>query len=317
MRPPRGAGMLGGMDVGFLLVPVLFLVSGVIAWVGNAVGRRVGKGRLSLFGLRPRTTAQIVTVATGMLINVLTLGAVLAFSRDARVALFELRETLGALERRAELLRGEIRALEQGDIAVLRGQEVARGLLDGRRSAEEIGQAFFRVRQQAVEFVTAQGATPDAAGNVILPDPPGLQWEAIERIVRQRQRELVVRLVSTKNVLSGNPVPVTVQIVPNQRVFLRGQVLGEARVRPGPRQVVADSLVGLAQAASRAAEGKVLSAPGQRVGGPPFVVLDVDSLRKVTERVEQAGSGGVRVRAVAMADAYTAGPLLVGFEVAP
>ena len=305
------------MDVGFVLVPVLLLASVVIAWVGNAVGRRVGKGRLSLFGLRPRTTAQIVTVVTGMLINLVTVGAVLAFSRDARVALFARRETLGALERRAELLRGEIRALEQGDIAVLRGQEVARGVLDGRHSAEEIRQAFFRIRQEAVEFATAQGAAPDAAGNVILPDPPGLQWEAVERIVRQRGREVVVRLVSTKNVLSGTPVPVTVQIVANERVFLRGQVLGQARVRPGPRQLVADALLRLAQAASRAADGKVLSAPGQRVGGPPFVVVDLDSLRQVTERVERTGPGGVRVRVVATADAYTAGPLLVGLEVAP
>ncbi len=309
--------MLGAMDVGFLLVPVLLLASGVIAWAGNMIGRRVGKGRLSLFGLRPRTTAQIFTVVTGMLINLVTVGAVLAFSRDTRVALFELRETLGALERRAELLRGEIRALEQGDIAVLRGQEVARGVLDGRRSQEEIRQAFFRLRQQAVEFATAQGAAPDLAGNVLLPDPPGLQWEAVERIVRQRGREVVVRLVSTKNVLSGNPVPVTVQIVVNERVFVRGQVLSEAQVRPGPRQEVADTLLRLAQSASRAAEGKLLSVPGQRVSGPPFVVVDLDSLRQVTAQVERAGRGGVRVRAVATADTYTAGPLLIGFKLTP
>ena len=57
------------MDVGFLLIPVLVVASGLIAWAGNAVGRRVGKNRLSLFGLRPRTTAQIVSVVTGVLIN--------------------------------------------------------------------------------------------------------------------------------------------------------------------------------------------------------------------------------------------------------
>lgn len=302
------------MDVGFLLIPVLALASGLIAWVGNAVGRRVGKNRLSLFGLRPRTTAQVVTVVTGVLINLVTVGAVLAFSRDARLALFELRQTLESLEARAELLRAEIRALEQGDIAVLRGQEVARGLLDGRRSAEEVRQGFFRIRQEAVEFVSAQGAGRDPQGNVIVPDPPGLTWDAIERIVRQRRREVVVRLVSTKNVLAGSPVPVTVQVVNNELVFRRGAVLAEATVRGGPREAVREALLALAGVAIRAAEGKILSAPGQRVAGPPFVVLDLDSARRATDRVERA-SGAVRVQAVALQDAYTVGPLLLGFVV--
>jgi uncharacterized protein (DUF3084 family) len=304
-----------GVDVGYLLVPVLVLASGVIAWAGNLVGRRVGKNRLSLFGLRPRTTAQIVTVSTGVLINVVTVGAVLAFSRDARVALFELRETLRSLEARAELLRAEIRALEQGDIAVLRGQEVARGVLDGRRGPEEVRRGFFRVRQEAVEFLVAQGAGRDSSGNVILPDPPGLSWDAVERIVVQRRREVVVRLVSTKNVLAGSPVPVTVQIVNNQLVFHRGQVLAEARLRAAPREAVREALLSLAGVGIRAATGKILSAPGQRVAGPPFVVLDLDSARRVTDRVERSGAGGVRVQAVALQDAYTAGPLLLGFQV--
>lgn len=302
------------MDIGYVLVPVLVVASGFIAWVGNLVGRRVGKNRLSLFGLRPRTTAQIVTVATGVLISVVTVGAVLAFSREARVALFELRQTLETLEARAELLRAEIRALEQGDIAVLRGQEVARGLVDGRRGVEEVRRGFFRIRQEAVEFATAQGAGRDASGNVLVPDPPGLSWEAIERIVIRRRRELVVRLVSTKNVLAGSPVPVTVQIVNNDLVFRRGHVLAEAAVQPGPREAVREQLLALASAAIRAASGKVLSAPGQRVAGPPFVVLDLDSARRVTDRVEGAGAP-VRVSAVALQDAYTVGPLMVGYQI--
>lgn len=310
----RGWGLEkeGWMDVGSVLVPVLLVASGVIAWVGNLVGRRVGKNRLSLFGLRPRATAQIVAVATGVLIHVVTMGTVLAVSRDARVALFELRQTLEELGARAELLRAEIRALEQGDIAVLRGQEVARGLLDGRRGLEAVRRDFFRLRQEAVEFATAQGAGRDASGQVLLPDPPGLSWEAIERIVVQRRREVVVRLVSTKNVLAGLPVPVTVQIVNNQRVFSRGQVLAEAVVQPGPREAVREALLALAASAIRQATGKILSSPGQRVTGPPFVILDLDSARRVTDRV--LASGSLRVGAVAQQDAYTVGPLWVGFQ---
>ncbi|MDR5682948.1 MAG: DUF3084 domain-containing protein [Armatimonadota bacterium] len=302
------------MDIGFILVPILLVVSGLIAFVGNLVGRRAGKQRLSLFGLRPRTTAQIVTVLAGILINVVTVGAVLAFSRDARIALFELRETLDALERRADALRREIRALEQGDIAVLRGQEVARGIVDGRAPLSTIRNVFFRVRQEAVEFASSQGAGPDGAGNVILPDPPGQTWEAWERIIGQRNREVVVRLVSTKNVLAGTPVPVEVILVNNELVYPRGRTIAEGTVRRGSREDIQHALLELAATAVRAAEGKILSAPRQRVGGPPFFVLDLDSGRRVTDQIAAGPARQHRVRVIALADTYTNGPLILGFE---
>ncbi|TMJ05642.1 MAG: DUF3084 domain-containing protein, partial [Bacillati bacterium ANGP1] len=36
------------MELGVLLIPILIVVSGAIALVGNAVGRSIGRRRLSL-----------------------------------------------------------------------------------------------------------------------------------------------------------------------------------------------------------------------------------------------------------------------------
>ncbi|NIO64040.1 MAG: DUF3084 domain-containing protein, partial [Gammaproteobacteria bacterium] len=58
---------------GILLIVALVLVSGLIAYIGDIVGRRMGRKRLSLFGMRPRHTAIAVSVAAGMLITVITL----------------------------------------------------------------------------------------------------------------------------------------------------------------------------------------------------------------------------------------------------
>ena len=52
---------------------VLVLVSGFIAYFGDLLGRRMGKKRLTLFGLRPRHTAIGVTTITGMIIAALAL----------------------------------------------------------------------------------------------------------------------------------------------------------------------------------------------------------------------------------------------------
>ncbi|MCS7173689.1 MAG: DUF3084 domain-containing protein [Armatimonadetes bacterium] len=305
------------MEIGYLLLPLLLLISGLIAYVGNVVGRRVGKQRLSLWGLRPRTTAHIVTVLTGMLIHLLTVGTLLGLSRDARTALFRLRETVRQLEERAEALRRDIARLEQGTIAVLSDQELAREVLDGRLGPSEVREAFFRLRQRAVEFATGQGAGPDANGNVIVPFQPGISWEAIERLIRRRRQEVVVRIVSTKNALAGEPVPVDVQLVKNELVFRKGQVLEAGMVTPGPREQVRDALLLLAQAASQRAgppgRSRILSAPQTRVNGPPYVVVDGDSGRRITDQILRRGVP-TRVRVVVLRDAFTEGPLWLGFE---
>ena len=80
------------MSVAVFLIPTLILVSGLVAFVGNLVGRNIGRRRLSLLGLRPRYTAQIITIVTGMMITVVTLAVVLLVSNDARQALFHLHE---------------------------------------------------------------------------------------------------------------------------------------------------------------------------------------------------------------------------------
>lgn len=55
------------------LALILFASGGSIAWMGDKLGTYVGKKRLSSFGLRPRHTAMLYTVASGGIIAVITL----------------------------------------------------------------------------------------------------------------------------------------------------------------------------------------------------------------------------------------------------
>jgi uncharacterized protein (DUF3084 family) len=67
----------------FLILLVLAL-SGLIATLGDRIGTKVGKARLSLFNLRPKKTAVLVTIFTGMLISASTMGLLLLVSRGIR-----------------------------------------------------------------------------------------------------------------------------------------------------------------------------------------------------------------------------------------
>ncbi|QNJ15836.1 conserved hypothetical protein (DUF3084) [Synechococcus sp. A18-40] len=101
---------------GWLLILALLILGGVLSTLGDRLGSRVGKARLSLFNLRPRRTAVLITVLTGSLISALSLGLLLLVSRQLRVGLFELdalqarlRDSRAALDA-AEMERREARS---------------------------------------------------------------------------------------------------------------------------------------------------------------------------------------------------------------
>ncbi|MFM7545406.1 MAG: DUF3084 domain-containing protein [Synechococcales cyanobacterium] len=78
------------MSTGYVLVFAILVLGGVIATVGDRLGTRVGKARLSLFNLRPRNTAVVVTVITGTVISATTLTILFLADSQLRTGLFEL-----------------------------------------------------------------------------------------------------------------------------------------------------------------------------------------------------------------------------------
>lgn len=75
------------MLLGFLIFVVL--LSGLVAYSADTIARRAGRRHLRLFGLRPKTTALIVAVASGMGIS---LASVLAFGVINRAAISNIEQ---------------------------------------------------------------------------------------------------------------------------------------------------------------------------------------------------------------------------------
>ena len=109
---------------GWLLILALLLLGGVLSTLGDRLGSKVGKARLSLLGMRPRRTAVLITVLTGSLISGISLGLMLLVSDRLRTGLFELdqierrlkdsREALNRSQVLLESSRGAVRTAEQG-----------------------------------------------------------------------------------------------------------------------------------------------------------------------------------------------------------
>ncbi|MGB9856591.1 MAG: DUF3084 domain-containing protein [Dictyoglomaceae bacterium] len=86
---------------GFLLILILLLLSGIIAYIGDYVGRKVGKKKLTLFNLRPKYTSRLISVITGILIMFFTLLILSIASENVRTAIFgidRLKRQLSSLQ---------------------------------------------------------------------------------------------------------------------------------------------------------------------------------------------------------------------------
>ncbi|MCX6343702.1 MAG: DUF3084 domain-containing protein [Armatimonadetes bacterium] len=100
---------------------VLVLVSGFIAYFGDLLGRKMGKKRLMLFGMRPRYTAIMMTTITGMVIAGLTLVTLISINPEFKRIFNEGAEILS----RNKILSAQNAHLEKRNVdLVSRSQEL-------------------------------------------------------------------------------------------------------------------------------------------------------------------------------------------------
>lgn len=74
--------------VGIRLIIIMAIVGGLIAYIADKMGSKIGKKRMSIFGLRPKHTSILLTVLSGIIISVLTIIVMAIASQSARTALF-------------------------------------------------------------------------------------------------------------------------------------------------------------------------------------------------------------------------------------
>ena len=100
---------------GWLLILALLMLGGILSTLGDRLGSRVGKARLSLMGMRPRKTAVLITVLTGSLISAMSLGLMLLVSERLRVGLFQLDQLEARLQQSRAALERSSRDLQTSE----------------------------------------------------------------------------------------------------------------------------------------------------------------------------------------------------------
>ena len=98
---------------GINIMILVLIFSGIIAYIGDRIGMKAGKKRVSLFGLRPRYSSMIITVMTGILIALLTISILLFTYTNLRQALFNINDVLDRLQNLNQKLEERDQELEQ------------------------------------------------------------------------------------------------------------------------------------------------------------------------------------------------------------
>lgn len=134
---------------GIMLIVVLVFTGGVIAFIGDRLGSKVGKKKLSLFGLRPRHTSILVTIITGILITTVTFGILAIASKDVRTALFGMNKLKAELNEKQSMLEEASGALVnvKNDLNTTK-EEYAKSKKDLEETQEDL-----EIAQQAAELL--------------------------------------------------------------------------------------------------------------------------------------------------------------------
>jgi uncharacterized protein (DUF3084 family) len=141
---------------GYVLIGVVLFLGGIIAVSGDRIGSKVGKARLSLFKLRPRQTATLVTVAAGTLLSASVLAVLFASSEQLRTGIFDL-------QRLQNKLRNTSAELAQ---AVSQKNSFQRDLETLRIEQSEAKEAFSGVNQSMRDEITKRSTTAQLLTNL-------------------------------------------------------------------------------------------------------------------------------------------------------
>jgi uncharacterized protein (DUF3084 family) len=154
------------MVSGYVLIFAVLLLGGVIATLGDRIGMRVGKARLSLFNLRPKQTATVVSIATGSVISASTLALLFGISSQLRTGVFELGEIqedlaqaeanlANARETEAAVAEDLEASIEERERAMARLQEINQ-FLDQAVEQEQQTQAQLQQTREQLANVSEQ-----------------------------------------------------------------------------------------------------------------------------------------------------------------
>lgn len=287
---------------GILLLLIIALISGSIAYLGNKLGRYVGKKKLSIFNLRPLHTSTLFTIVTGALISLLTIGVALMLSENVRIALFGMEK----LQRERIQLQDQISYLSaqtnQGKILFTTGQSMALSLIPGGMTEEKTKAKLLDLiktaNKRAVEknnslaYYFKTDVLPESA--TILTYSPE-DFNNVLKLITNSSSEWGIIISASTNVFLGNKFSVDIKAIKNIVIYREGEEITSMKIdaaRP-KNEVLAELFTLIYKTQENSTSRGMMRDPEQQLSMPSAVAL-----YDFVKTIQQYG-GWVEVKALA------------------
>lgn len=369
-----------------ILISAVIIISGLIAFIGDWVGFKIGKKRVTIFGLRPHYTAIFITIISGILIAIITVTILAISSSDVRTALFgmeELKEKLSYLSREVELrnmqlsstkedlkekttqlqemeekyqklsediknktsqleelskireglieekdkldkeveeLNATIKALYSGIAWVREGEvifgsdeQIALTIIQGQRPVEEIKEELIRFLNEASNKVLAMGAKKYERTNQVFIISQE-EFEDITQKIYDSDKEMIVRLLSSINVIEGEPIVAHFKTLENKLVFKIDEEVISEEIKSSkvPGEVEKELLTLLRKVNILAVERGIIPDPKTSFVGTVSAINLYDTVKTIVESGTK-----MKVSVISVYDTWSTGPLRVRMEANP
>lgn len=302
---------------GWLLILALLVLGGVLSTLGDRLGTKVGKARLSLFNLRPRKTAVVITALTGALISAVSLALMLLVSERLRVGLFELdqlqerlRDSRTALvrsqaelrTRRAELesSRAEVGRAERGRRQALQGRTQALAAQRQAESARGRAASQLRTAEDRLGALRRSLQPLQAQRDRLEKQQARLRREVSGRDAEIRRTEAELRQVRERIAAGARELKeLETNVIALRRgdvVIASGEPLASAKVRLERPNQAREAIDRLLQQANLTAFQRLL--PGQKVDRQVLLVPRTD-IQRLETMIRKPGTWVVSVRSAA------------------
>ena len=210
----------------WLKILLVLILGGILSTLGDRLGTRVGKARLSIFKLRPKSTAVLITVFTGSIISAISFATMVVFDRDLRVGLFQLddiREKIIESEKELKKLEKNLYAFRSGNVVISSGQTLVTKTIKLNKT-NDIKKIIESILQQA-NFYAFNLVKPNQSEyrRILL-----VRKDDIEKLENKiaDNRSWVVRIKSAGNILRGeNYVYAFPEVTLNKMITKKGEVI--------------------------------------------------------------------------------------------
>ncbi len=215
----------------WLKILLVLILGGILSTLGDRLGTRVGKARLSIFKLRPKSTAVLITVFTGSIISAISFATMVVFDRDLRVGLFQLediREKIIESEKELKKLEKNLYALRSGNVVISSGQTLVTKTIKLNKT-NDIKKIIESILQQANFYAFNLVKTNKSEYRRIIL----VRKDDIEKLENKiaDNRSWVVRIKSAGNILRGeNYVYAFPEVTLNKMITKKGEVIAKENI---------------------------------------------------------------------------------------